>query len=60
VTWSELEAANAPVYRQAYSILLDQDLTHPFDTLGTPRAFAAYLAPFRPLAVQGGPTCTVT
>jgi hypothetical protein len=34
VTWSELEAANAPVYRETYTILSDQDLTHPFDTQG--------------------------
>jgi hypothetical protein len=38
VTWAELEAASAPVYRQSYSILLDQDLTHPFDTHRKPRA----------------------
>jgi hypothetical protein len=49
VTWAELQAANAPVYRASYSILLDQDLTHPFDTQGRTSACLCLLQAASPL-----------
>jgi hypothetical protein len=34
VPWDELEAMQTPIYRETFSSMLDNDITHPFDTAG--------------------------
>jgi hypothetical protein len=34
VSWDELERMQVPIFREAFTHLLDNDITHPFDTSG--------------------------
>jgi hypothetical protein len=34
VSWEELKRMQVPIFRESYSRLLDNDITHPFDTAG--------------------------
>jgi hypothetical protein len=34
VSWDELEQMQVPIFREAFTHMLDNDITHPFDTSG--------------------------